>query len=113
MADEVQRLRASLARMRSGHGRRYGAEIRGRISRVVRQMREDGASWRVVSETLGMPLETVRRIYVGHQEARPGFVPVEVTSEIRRVELAVVTPGGYRVEGLDLDAAVTLLARLA
>ena len=43
MADEVQRLRASLVRMRSGNGRRYEADIRGRISRVVKQMREAGA----------------------------------------------------------------------
>jgi hypothetical protein len=76
-------------------------------------MREDGASWRVVGETLGMPLETVRRIYVGREEAAPGFVPVEVASDLRRGEVAVVTPGGYRVEGLDLDSAVALLARLA
>lgn len=113
MADEVQRLRASLARMRSGNGRRYGADIRGRISRAVKQMREDGASWRVVGERLGMPLETVRRIYVGHEDAAPGFVPVELAADIRRGELAVVTPGGHRVEGLDLDTAVALLARLA
>ena len=113
MADEVQRLRASLARMPPGHGRRYGARIRDRISRVATQMREGGASWRDVGEALGMPLETVRRMCIDHEGTAPGFVPVEIAPELRRGELAVVTPGGCRVEGLDLETAVALLARLA
>ena len=113
MADEVQRLRASLARMAPGHGRRYGARVRARILRVAEQMREGGASWRDVGAAIGMPLDTVRRICIDHEGSAPGFVPVEVAPEIRRGELTVVTPGGCRVEGLDLDTAVALLARLA
>ena len=113
MANEIQRLRASLARMRPGHGRRYGSGIRDRISSAAKQLRAGGASWRAVAETFGMPLETVRRIYVEHEERAPGFVPVEITPELQRGGIAVVTPGGYRVEGLDVEMAVTLLARLA
>ncbi len=113
MANEVQRLRASLARMRPGQGRRYGTRVRGRIARVAKQLREDGASWRDVGEALGMPLETVRRICVEHETSATGFVPVEITPEIRRDEIALVTPGGHRVEGLDLETVAALLARLA
>lgn len=113
MANDVQRLRASLARMRPGQGRRYGAEVRDRIVGVVKQMRDGGASWRDVGEALGVPLETVRRIYVERERSRVGFVPVEIASEVVRGGIALVTPGGYWVEGLDLEAVAVLLARLA
>jgi hypothetical protein len=113
MTNDVQRLRVALAGMRPGNGRRYGTGMRERIVRVTKQLRENGASWRDVGETLGMPLETVRRICVEDEATAPGFVPVEITPEIRRGELAVVTPGGHRVEGLDLETAVALLVRLA
>ena len=113
MANEVQRLRASLGRMRPGQGRRYGAGVRDRIARVVKQMREDGASWGDVGEALGVPLETVRRICVEREGVRAGFVAVEVAPEIRRGEISLVTAGGHRVEGLDVETVVMLLARLA
>ena len=112
MANEVQRLRASLGRMRHGHGRRYGAAVRSQIARVVKQMREGGASWRDVGEALGVPLETVRRICVEREGSRAGFVAVEVP-EIRRGDISLVTPSGHRVEGLDVETVAVLLARLA
>lgn len=99
--------------MRAGHGRRYGSGIRDRISRAAKQLRAGGASWQAVGETLGIPLETARRICIEHDERAPGFVPVEIAPELQRGGIAVVTPGGYRVEGLDVETAVTLLARLA
>jgi hypothetical protein len=113
MANEVQRLRASLGRMRPGQGRRYGAGVRARIARVVKEMREGGASWRDVGEALGVPLETVRRICVEREGSRAGFVAVEVAPENRRGEISLVTPGGHRVEGLDVETVAVLLARLA
>jgi hypothetical protein len=98
--------------MRPGQGRRYGARVRGRIAQVAKQMRHDGASWRDVGEALGMPLETVRRI-CAEREVTAGFAPVEIAPEARRGEIALVTPGGHRVEGLDLETVAMLLARLA
>ena len=113
MADEIQRLRASLARMRPGNGRRYGSGLRDQISRAAKQLRAGGASWRAVGETLGMPLETVRRIHDEQEERTRGFVPIEIGPALPCGGIAVVTPGGYRVEGLDVETAVTMLARLA
>jgi hypothetical protein len=113
MANEIQRLRATLARMRPGQGRRYGARVRARIAQVAKQMRHDGASWRDVGEALGMPLETVRRICADREATAADFVPVEIAPDARRGEIALVTPGGHRVEGLDLETVAVLLARLA
>jgi hypothetical protein len=113
MADEVQWLRVSLAQMRPGQGRRYGAAIRSRISRVAMKLRAAGASWGAVGEAFGMPLETVRRICVGREPGEPGFVPVEVAPETGQVGITLVTPSGHRVEGLNLETLTVLLARLA
>jgi hypothetical protein len=46
-------------------------------------------------------------------EAAPGFVAVEVADDARRRNLVVVAPSGHRVEGLDVEMVVALLARLA
>jgi hypothetical protein len=113
MTKEVGRLRARLGRMPPGQGRRYGAEVRDWIARVVKQMREGGASWRDVGEALGVPLETVRRICNEREGSRASFVAVEVAPEVRRGAIALVTPGGHRVEGLDVETVAMLLARLA
>ena len=113
MADEARRLRASLARMRPGQGRRYGAGVRDQISRVAKQMLETGTSWREVGEALGIPIGTVRRICDEREASAVGFVPVEITPELGRGGLVVVTLAGHRVEGLDLETTVALLARLA
>jgi hypothetical protein len=62
-----------------------------------------------------MPLGTVRRICDESKETGPGtdFVPVEIAPEVQGGGIALVTPGGHRVEGLDLETAAALLARLA
>lgn len=59
--------------------------------------------------TLGCRGETVRRLC----EAAPGFVAVEVAEATRPGDLVVVAPSGHRVEGLDVETVVALLARLA
>lgn len=105
--------------MRPGHGRRYGASVRDRVCRAATQLRQGGASWRDVGRAPGIPLDTIRRICSEGEAIRPGFVPVEIAPNLGRGELAIVTPGGHRAEGLDLetgsrDAAVntTLTAPL-
>ena len=87
--------------------------MRARIALVATQLRHDGASWRDVGEAIGIPLETVRRICAEREETAVGFVPVEISPAARRGEIALVTPGGHRVEGLDLETVAVLLARLA
>jgi hypothetical protein len=46
-------------------------------------------------------------------EAAPSFVAVEVADVVVARDLVVVAPSGYRVEGLDIETVVALLARLA
>ena len=71
-------------------------------------MRAEGRSWFKIGREIGLPAETIRRLC----EA-PGFVAVEVAESAVARDLVVVAPSGHRVEGLDVETVVALLARLA
>lgn len=109
METEIRKLRAALARRQGGRGRRFAPELRRQITAVGRGLRAEGRSWFKISRDVGLPAETVRRLC----EAAPGFVAVEVADAARSGHLVVVAPSGYRVEGLDVETVVALLARLA
>ena len=109
METEIRRLRAALVRRKGGRGRRFAPELRRQITAVGRGLRAEGGSWFRIGREVGLPAETVRRLC----EAAPGFLAVEVTEGARSGHLVVVAPSGYRVEGLDVETVVALLARLA
>ena len=108
MENEIRRLRTMLARREGGRGRRFAPELRRQITAVGRGLRAEGRSWFKIGREIGLPGETVRRLC----EA-PGFVAVEVADGAVTRDLAIVAPSGYRVEGLDVETVVALLARLA
>ncbi len=108
MENEIRRLRAMLARREGGRGRRFAPELRRQITAVGRGLRAEGRSWFKIGREIGLPAETVRRLCEG-----PGFVAVEVRDGAVARDLAVVAPSGYRVEGLDVETVVALLALLA
>jgi hypothetical protein len=109
METEIRRLRATLARREGGRGKRFAPELRRQIAAVGRRLRDAGQSWFRIGREIGLPGETVRRLC----EAAPSFVAVEVVDDVVARDLVVVAPTGYRVEGLDINAVVALLARLA
>ena len=42
----------------------------------------------------------------------PGLVPIHVVSEVEPAKVTLVSPGGWHVEGLDLNALTALLRSL-
>ena len=110
MESEVGKLRSVLARRESGRGRRFSPDLRRQISFVGRQLRDEGRSWNAIGAELGMRGESVRRLC---EDAAPGFAPVEVLNEIVARGLVLVTPSGFRIEGLDAAGAVMLIRRLS
>jgi hypothetical protein len=111
MDSEIRKLRAALARRESGRGRRFSPELRRRISDVGRRRRSEGASWAGIGVELGLPTATVRRLCDGDA---PGFARVEIVGEAATgAGLILVTPSGFRVEGLDAQGAATLIRQLA
>jgi hypothetical protein len=103
-------LSSVLARRESGRGQRFAPELRRQISFVVRQLRAEGKSWSKIGAELGMRGESVRRLC---DDAAPGFAPVEIVNELVARGLVLITPGGYRIEGLDAAGAVMLIRRLS
>jgi transposase-like protein len=79
-------------------------------------MRREGASWAGVSQALGVSVETLRRWWQdgSDEEQTPGaLVPVAVSMPALGGELTLVTPGGLRVDGLDVASAALLIRALS
>jgi hypothetical protein len=107
--DEVHRLRGALARRERGRGKRYTADLKQRIAAAAMALRASGQGWQTIGRFLGIPHETVRR-FAGASEG-PAFVPVEVVGTVSS-GLSLVSPDGYRVEGLDAADIAEILRRL-
>jgi hypothetical protein len=91
--NDVQKLRATLARRESGRGRRFAPKRRRQISTAGRRLRDAGKSWHEIGRELGLPGETVRRLC---EQAAPGFAPaVEVVIDAVVRGLVVVPPTGF------------------
>jgi hypothetical protein len=107
--DDIQRLRGALARRARGRGKRYTANLKERIAAAATALRERGHGWQTIGRVLGIPHETVRR-FAGASEGR-AFVPVEVVDTVSG-GLSLVSPEGYRVEGLSANDVAEILRRL-
>ena len=106
---EIQKLRAELARRKCGRGKRYPPNLRQRIRDAATVLRRRGQSWQTIGRFFAIPHETVRRFAGG--TGVPTFVPVEVVDTISG-GLALISPDGYRVEGLATADVAEILLRL-
>lgn len=107
--DDIQRLRAALARRGRGRGKRYPANLKQRIAAAATGLRERGQGWQAIGRIVGIPHETVRR-FAGATGGR-AFMPVEVVGAASG-GLSLVSPDGYRVEGLVAAEVAEILRRL-
>jgi hypothetical protein len=115
MDDRVRRLRARLEALSGGRaprGVRYPVEIRAEVVGLAREAHGAGIGARVLAKQLGLPLATLTRW------GRP--VPRQ---RLRRITIAparaalmaapsapvLVTPQGWRVEGLDVATLLRVL----
>ncbi len=113
MDDAVQRFRRQVRRElgdRQGAERRYSAELRQEAVTHWRARAQAGEGLRAVATALGNAPVSLRR---WAQDTRFRPVQVVITAEAWRPRVVVwVDPTGVRVEGLDLEAAAQLIARL-
>ena len=65
---------------------------------------------RAIGKFFGIPHETVRR-FCG-ADTTTALVPVEIVDEPARAGLTLVSPEGYRIEGLGVGDAAEILRRL-
>ena len=90
---------------------RYSTELKARILQHARRRRAQGASQRTVSAEVGVKWQTIRRWLEAEQPA--AMIPVTVRQPSSSApEPAVVSPSGYRLEGLPPRHAVQLFREL-
>jgi hypothetical protein len=118
MSSDARVLRHEVEQRERGVGRRYPADLRQRITAYARARRADGASWATIaSEIGGPPSQTLMRWCADDVEVESAgaLVPVEIIAPMTPAPaavIAIVSPTGWRLEGLELADAVALLRAL-
>lgn len=100
-----------------GKGRRYPEELKRDVLAYLAERRRMGRGLTATSAELGIP---ERSLKIWSSAPRPSSVPSFIAMtlagapELRPASSIVVhTPGGVRIEGLDVAALADLLRRLA
>lgn len=116
-AARIQEVMAGLRPM--GPSRRYAGGLRERIERYLDAGVAGGANRAELAMAAGVPVKTIDRWMRLRRRAAPGpgaqrakLVPVTLATPRFHAGLAVVTPRGVRLEGLDVEAAVRVLREL-
>ncbi len=95
---------------------RVPREVRDKACRYAVRRRREGAAWAVIARETGLE---VRKLQRWSGRARPAasapvLRPVEVVQEPEPSQaLALIAPGGVRVEGLGVQEAAQFLRLLA
>ena len=111
---EAARLRRELDRVEGRQGRCFPPELKLRAARWIAERRAGGAPVAQVAAELGLAEGTVLR---WSSEAKPAptraLVPVEVVPDpVASRTVSIVSPSGFRVDGLSLLEAAALLRAL-
>jgi len=105
LRDEITRSRSGLDRWRCPDG------LRRKIVEYAEQGRGEGIPVARLAERVGLSTSGLRRWL---SQGRGVLRPVRVQESAPAVpSLVLITPGGYRLEGLDASSAADLLRRLA
>lgn len=117
MDKEAVVLRRELARVEKGRGKRYPEQLRRRVTTWAAARHAAGASWQEIKRELGQRFDTVRRwcaVEGGPRTLSRALVPVRVVRDESTAArtVAVVSPTGFRVEGLTLFEAAAMLREL-
>lgn len=112
MSKKRTRVQRILAACERGRGKRYPADVREEVVRYARGRREQGRSWAKISDELGLSVESVRRWCVERDEVGASLARVEVVEAAVVGAVAIVSPSGFRLEGLDVASAVAALRTL-
>ena len=113
MTSDSSELREAITRSRAGQIRwRCPAPLRTRIVAFTRERQQAGMSIETTARELGVSASGLTRwLQAGEPQLRPvrlAEAPLQPSDS-----LILVTPGGYRLEGLSPASAADLLRRMA
>ena len=98
-------------RGRTGLSRRYSRELRRDAVAYLKRQKVEGSTHERVASELGIANWTLSR-WVREAEKRSVVVAVEVTETEESATATLLTPHGYRIEGLTEEGLVRLVERL-
>jgi hypothetical protein len=107
---EQAKWREALSKMRRGRGQGYAPELKSQAIAWAKAERRAGAGWKKMAEAIGVHATTLRDWCKDGSETRMRRVQV-VSAKAPRT-WSVVSPTGYKIEGLTLDEATALLGKL-
>jgi len=122
MGARAERVRAAVVALgRTKRNQPIPLALRAELIACARAARARGVGWSAVARGLGVSKTGLKRWFAAPPTAGRGApvlrrVRVRAASEPRASErsaLRVISPQGYRVEGLDVAAAAALLRALA
>ncbi len=106
-------LRREISNVPRGPGLWFPESLRQRVVEWARARREStGASWDAVGSELELGGETLRRWCARSETPQPRMRRVQIVEARSEPTVSVVSPAGYRVEGLSLAAAAAMLRLL-
>jgi transposase len=85
--------------------------VRAQVVAYARRQRPAGRSWQRIARGIGVSAGSLQN-WARAPAAPRTLVPVTVAAAEPAPSLVVVSPGGYRVEGLDVATASALLRAL-
>lgn len=119
ISEEGKALRAEILKLRPDKRRRYSGDLRRRILDWVERACAAGMMESECGKALGMKTWRFRmwRQVAGRPAKSEGealaFVPIDTSTLLGMPRAALVTPSGYRVEGLAMEQLAALLRELA
>jgi len=120
LLDEGKRLRAEVAVLPRGRGRKYPRQLRHRILDWVGRALAKGLTETDCGDALGIPMHRFEMWRESDRASETASVPAETPTELVPVEVSGLSPGGLvlvapsgdRVEGLTVEQAIALLKAL-
>ena len=107
---ELLKLRRALGKVERGSGKRYPRPLRDRLVTWTQKRLREGNSLSAITYALGVRSATLKKWTTPRTRDVDALVPVEVVAEPPAQRgVSVTSPAGFRVDGLTLDEAATLL----
>jgi len=114
MDRDARELRRRVGRLkRDRPGFRFSAPLRRDIAAWVAVQRERGVWWCDLSRELGVSAETLKRWVTPPSNSAASMLPVDVIDAPPIGTVTLVAPGGIRIEGASIDAAIAILRGIA
>ena len=114
MMEKYSALRAEILSLgRTYANEPYPPELRERATAATVKMRAAGVTWKAAANALGISCDSARKWWRARTDER-ALVPVRVVDDRRSggEKLSLVSPGGFRVVGVDVGDLVSLLRQL-